>query len=160
MYENAEIEKCVECGDEMDILMHNYGTPEMPCCIHCYTLAQEEFNNNHIKSETMSKTVNKSVIILLITGFLFMAFKPVEINNDDLHLAKATEVRGKPVFVNCAPVHAYDIAFEIKIKVGGFSCPSVLDVANALVKSADKEGLPYDAIIMGSGKTDLAIKFK
>lgn len=103
--------------------------------------------------------IKTAIASILFMGYLLMAFKPVD-NVPDKHLAKATDVRGKPVFVNSTPVVPYDVAFEIKIKVGGFSCPSVLDIANALVKSADKEGLPYDAIIMGSGKTDLAIRFK
>lgn len=101
-------------------------------------------------------------ILIIGSAFLFMVgFKPGD--PPEKHLAKVTDVRGKPVFVNSTPVAPYDVAFEIKIKVtkaGGFACPSVLDMANALVKHADKEGLPYDAIIMGSGKIDLAIRFK
>lgn len=33
---------CVECLDEIDFMAHNYGTPEFPVCIHCYTLAQSK----------------------------------------------------------------------------------------------------------------------
>lgn len=32
---------CTECGKPMDDTEHNYGTPDILCCIHCYTLAQE-----------------------------------------------------------------------------------------------------------------------
>jgi len=31
---------CIECGMEMSFEMTNYGTPEYPCCIHCYNDAQ------------------------------------------------------------------------------------------------------------------------
>ena len=33
--------KCVECKKEMDDMEHNYGTPDMPCCIHCFAEADE-----------------------------------------------------------------------------------------------------------------------
>ncbi len=46
MYENIAIEKCTECHKEMDIRMHNYGTPEYPCCIHCYNLANGSFEDD------------------------------------------------------------------------------------------------------------------
>lgn len=105
----------------------------------------------------MKRYMTKFIIVLLASGYFFLAFKPLD---NEKTLAKVTEVKGKPVFVNCTPVAPYDVAFDIEIKVGGFSCPSVLDIANALVKHADKQGLPYDAIIMGSGKKDLAIRFK
>lgn len=32
---------CTECSDIIDPLQTNYGTPEYPCCIHCFNDAQE-----------------------------------------------------------------------------------------------------------------------
>ena len=32
--------ECVECNKEMDDMEHNYGTEDMPCCIHCFQDAQ------------------------------------------------------------------------------------------------------------------------
>jgi len=28
--------KCISCGRELDVMEHNYGTPEHPVCIQCY----------------------------------------------------------------------------------------------------------------------------
>ena len=35
-----DIDKCIECGKEMDETEHNYGTEDMLVCIHCYNDAQ------------------------------------------------------------------------------------------------------------------------
>jgi len=34
---------CIECKGVIPNDCTNYGTPEYPCCIHCYNLAQEEY---------------------------------------------------------------------------------------------------------------------
>ena len=50
---------CVECGEELPFDAHNYGTPEYPCCIHCYNLSlqahKEEFNEWVITGQARTK---------------------------------------------------------------------------------------------------------
>ena len=82
-------------------------------------------------------------------------------SSGDISLCKAQMVDGIYVFINSVPSQPYETAFQIETKVaGGFGCPSINDLAKAVVKSARKNGLPFDAVILGSGKIDLAIKFK
>jgi hypothetical protein len=81
----------------------------------------------------------------------------------DLSLGHVQKMSGKLVFLNCEPVNNYDIAFEIKvISLGSFKSPD--DIANSVVKNAlktsKKDNMEFDAVIVGSGRIDVAIKFK
>ncbi len=76
-------------------------------------------------------------------------------------LGQTQMIDGVYVFVNSIPNQPYETAFQFKtIVVTAFSCPSIDDIVKDAVKSARKNGLPFDAVIIGSGKIDLAIKFK
>jgi len=39
-YQSEIINVCIECGKEMDLMEHNYGTDEILVCTHCYNDAQ------------------------------------------------------------------------------------------------------------------------
>lgn len=41
---------CMECKQEIPDDSHNYGTPEYPCCIHCYDLARREQMKDYVIS--------------------------------------------------------------------------------------------------------------
>ncbi len=102
------------------------------------------------------------IIILGIVLLSSYAFKTANTNETDQKgLGKVMVIDGKYVFTNCEPVAQYETAFEFTTKVGSFGgCPSVKDYAEACVKSAMKKGFPFDAVILGNTKYDLAIKFK
>lgn len=79
----------------------------------------------------------------------------------DLSRANVIVVDGKYVFMKCTPSTPYESSFTYTTKVHSFGgCPSLMDMAEAGVKSAKEKGLPFDAVILGDTKTDLAIRFK
>jgi hypothetical protein len=107
-----------------------------------------------IELEKGDKVVKQEVVKEVIT-------KNESSSSSDISMCKAQMVDGIYVFINSVPSQPYETAFQIETKVaGGFGCPSINDLAKAVVKSARKNGLPFDAVILGSGKIDLAIKFK
>ncbi len=106
-----------------------------------------------MKKQTITAYIVGSVLTL---AFAFTAKK----NEIDKSLAKVNQIDGKYVFINCTPAIPYETAFEYTTRLSKMGCPSILEMAEASVKSANKKGLPYDAIIVGDTKLDLAIKFK
>ncbi len=44
-------ETCAECGKEMDVSEHNYGTEDILVCTHCYHDAQETGENYDTRRE-------------------------------------------------------------------------------------------------------------
>lgn len=103
-------------------------------------------------------------LLAMICGMALMsmfAFSPSKsIDQSDKGLSHVTKIDGIYVFVQSQPAQAYETSFEYKTVLGGFGCPTITEMAEASVKSAKKKGLPFDAIILGDGKTDLAIRFK
>ena len=73
--------------------------------------------------------------------------------------ATVKQIDGKYVFINSTPSSGYSTAFEFETVVHGMGCPSIDEMATAAVKTANKRGFPYDAIILGNTKSDLAITF-
>lgn len=109
----------------------------------------------------MKKITFITGIILGITLTAFFSFKMYKPEEDKKGLAKVMVIEGKYVFTNCEPYAPYETAFQFETKVHGFGgCPSVKDAAEACVKSALKKGFPFDGVILGNTKYDLAIKFK
>lgn len=95
--------------------------------------------------------------ILLIVALFAFSFKLEK----DTSLARVHKTKGKLVFLDCEPVHEYDVVFEFKFKVytGSFEEYRTRGI-DAADKYAAKESLNYDAIIVGNTKKDIAIKFK
>lgn len=82
-------------------------------------------------------------------------------SNIDISLAKAITIDGKYVFFNCEPIAPYEIAFDFSTTIVKFAgCPNMLEITKACINSANKKEIPYDAIIIGSSKYDIAIRFK
>lgn len=119
----------------------------------------------------------KNVVFGVILGVILMGFmaltevnkEPIRnINNQlqtdkDLSLARVQKMSGKLVFLGCEPVNDYDVAFEIKgFTLGNFDTPN--EISNFVIKNAlkisAKEKKEFDGVIIGSGKVDIAIKFK
>ena len=50
-------EKCTECGCEMDGTDHNYGRDDALCCIHCWNLAQAEFEDEQRQEKVEAKII-------------------------------------------------------------------------------------------------------
>lgn len=81
----------------------------------------------------------------------------------DMSLARAQKMSGKYVFINSEPINEYDVAFEIKgFTLGNWDTPD--EMANYVVKNAlkisGKDHKDFDGVVIGSGKMDIAIKFK
>ena len=104
----------------------------------------------------------KSTLIAFLIGStlsLIFSFKN-STDTDQKGLGKVLIIDGKYVFMSSTPVQPYETAFEYSTVVHGMGCPSTSDMAKASVKSAMKKGFPFDAVIVGDTKYDLAIKFK
>ncbi len=97
---------------------------------------------------------------LLIWGFLIFSFNTEA--PKDYSLAKVSKVSGKYIFMESEPMQEYEIVYELKCFVGGFNSPNdIVEYVDKLAKKQEKNiGKEYDALIIGSGKYDLAIKFK
>ena len=81
--------------------------------------------------------------------------------SDDIGKAKVMVIDGKYIFTNSEPLAKYEIAFDFSTTVAKLSsCPTPKELAEACVRLANKKGIPYDAIIVGNGKFDIAIRFK
>lgn len=109
----------------------------------------------------------KNTFIAFLTGVLFtsiFAFTNSNNGNEkDLSLAKVNKMSGKYVFMECEPVNDYEIVYELTgFTLGNWDSPK--EIADFVFKLArkekEKQQKEYDAIIVGSNKTDLAIKFK
>jgi len=86
-------------------------------------------------------------------------------NNFDASLAKVNKVSGKYIFLNCEPVNEYEVVYEVKAVPLTTGQVSTLDkISNFVLKKAfkmkKKEGEDFDALIIGTSKFDLAIRFK
>lgn len=46
---------CVECGEVMNDMATNYGTPELPCCLWCYEEKQQQKKEVHPLFQTLLK---------------------------------------------------------------------------------------------------------
>ena len=108
----------------------------------------------------------KKIILGAIIGFMIaglFAFKNTKTPTDDNKgLGKVLVIDGKYVFTNADPVQAYETAFtyDVKPASGWTGCPTIEEMAKNSLTNAQKKGLPFDAVIVGSSKTNLAIKFK
>lgn len=106
----------------------------------------------------------KKIMLGTIIGFSvagLFAFKNTS-TEDNKGLGEVLVIDGKYVFTNADPVQAYETAFtyEVKPASGWVGCPTVEEIAKHSLDNAKKKGLPFDAVIVGSSKTNLAIKFK
>ena len=99
------------------------------------------------------------IIITLLMAFNYSQEK-------DNSLGRVQKMSGKYVFMYCEPTNDYDIAFEIKSPGVVWSPPSATPdgIANFVMKNAIKisknDNKDFDGVIIGSGKFDIAVKFK
>ena len=108
-----------------------------------------------MKTKTMIASFLLGIAVTVTVGF------KSKTTDEKRGLGKVMAIEGKDVFINCEPIAPYETSFQFQTKaVSGFGCPSVTDIAKAVVKGANKNNLPYDAVIVGSAKYDLAIKYK
>ena len=108
----------------------------------------------------MKKIKLLSAFVLGIALTMMFSFKSNNAGDEQKGLGKVMVIDGKYVFTNCEPVAPYETAFQFKTLVHGRGCPSVQELAEGVVESANKKGFPYDGVIVGNTKYDLAIKFK
>ena len=110
---------------------------------------------------------------LIVFGISSSKFSPKSVNpilelsilkdTTDVSLCKAVKMSGKYVFMNSEPVRPYEVVYKVKL---GFlaSGDNPTEIADLVIRKAmkmeRKEGKPFDAVIIGSTKYDLAIKFK
>lgn len=106
---------------------------------------------------------------IFLTSSLLLAVLIFAIGNEptkDLSLAKVNKKSGKYIFLNCEPVHEYEVVYNIEIKfvISSSQMDTTDEIADMVLKRAfkmqKKEGKEFDAIIVGTQKVDLAIKFK
>ncbi|MBW8050773.1 MAG: hypothetical protein FVQ77_10655 [Cytophagales bacterium] len=100
-------------------------------------------------------------LILLVGATFFLAFSSVQ-DSKDKSLARVQKMSGKYVFINAEPVQEYDVTFELKIVAMGFDSPDDMSskVMKKALKIAEKKNIDFDGVVLGSGKIDVAIKFK
>lgn len=95
-----------------------------------------------------------------ITLFLSFSYSNIQ-KEKDYSLARVTKVTGKFVFMRCEPINNYDVVFDVN-PWGSAKNPE--EIANLIVTDAlkvgKKKGLDFDAVVIGSTKKDIAIKFK
>lgn len=106
----------------------------------------------------MKKLLLIAIAVLFFTAFTFKG------DDDKRGLGRVQKITGKDVYIHCEPEHPYDVVFEVKVVPFGMTCPSIADMADMVVRKAlkisDKEDKPFDAVVIGSGKKDIAIKYK
>lgn len=103
----------------------------------------------------MKKLMLVAVVSILIIG---SAFKVIENNRGIGRVQKTT---GKDVYIFSEPIQPYDVVFEIKatvVKLVG--CPDIQEIVDAVVKKGLKDGKEFDGVVIGSGRRDIAIKYK
>ncbi|MCX6350521.1 MAG: hypothetical protein NTX03_01525 [Bacteroidetes bacterium] len=100
-----------------------------------------------------------TIVLVTLVTVVGLSFK-AGFDQKSKTLANVIEIDGKLVFMKSTQVQPYDVAFQFQTVVHGIGCPSCQDMAEACVKSAKKKGFPFDAVIVGDEKEDLAIKFK
>ena len=112
-----------------------------------------------------SKFYKAMVALMAVFSVLMLTAMISEIrqHDKDLSLARVQKMSGKYIFLSCEPLNDYDVAFEIKgFTLGNFDTPD--EIANFVVKNAlkisGKEHKDFDGVVVGSGKVDIAIKFK
>lgn len=105
-----------------------------------------------------NKSILSFVMGIIVTLLLSFNYSPSE---KDCSLARVSKASGKWVFIRCEPACDYDVAFEVSPR-GNENTPE--GIANLIVTDAlkvgKKKGLDFDAVVIGSGKKDIAIKFK
>jgi hypothetical protein len=124
-------------------------------------------NHKKMKILRLNLNLNKMKIPLAfalgISMTFFMAF--TQLQEHDKSLARVQKMSAKYVFINSEPIADYDVVFEIKSGVT-WSAPEATPngIANFVIKRAFKiseaEKKDFDGVIIGSGKIDVAIKFK
>jgi hypothetical protein len=106
-------------------------------------------------------------ITAFIGGLIFtflMAFTFTQ--EKDNALSRVQKMSGKHVFMYSEPINEYDVAFEVKSPGIAWSSPEATPdgIANFVIKKAMKiskeQNKEFDGVIIGSGKIDIAIKFK
>lgn len=101
-------------------------------------------------------------VLVIVIGMGFTVTQ----QEKDYSLARVQRTTGKYVFTYCEPVQPYDVAFIVEVKLvwSNSQINSVSKIQNLILDKAFKiskeTGKDFDAIIIGSGAKDLAIKFK
>lgn len=94
---------------------------------------------------------------------LMFAFSTKSSDAKDYSMGRVTRMSGKYIFINCEPVNDYEVVYEVKtVLLGGVtSTNAMVDAVMVNAKKMEKKDpKPYDALIIGSNKYDLAVKFK
>jgi hypothetical protein len=83
----------------------------------------------------------------------------------DNAIARVKKTDGKLVFIECEPINDYEIVGKYDVSGVGQqlligTCPTHNQKIDKLIKKSEKDKLDYDAIMYGSSKHDLAVKFK
>lgn len=107
----------------------------------------------------------KNTIIFSLGALVTMifAFSNQSPDDKDYSMGRVTRMSGKYIFINCEPSNDYEVVYEVKtVLLGGVtSINALVDAVLVNTKKMEKKDpKPYDALIIGSNKYDLAIKFK
>lgn len=108
--------------------------------------------------------LNLSMRLLFSSTFILFTILSFCQTNIDKSLARVQKVSGKYVFLNCEPLNEYEVIYEVKAVPLSTSSVSSTDkisnfVLNKALKMKKKQGKDFDALIIGTSKFDLAIKF-
>ena len=103
--------------------------------------------------------------LLLSTSLVLFSILSFCQTKIDKSLARVQKVSGKYVFLNCEPINEYEVVYEVKaVPLSANSVSSTYKISNFVLNKAfkmeKKQGKDFDAVIIGTSKYDLAIKFK
>lgn len=113
------------------------------------------------KTMKKNKTIMSFIAGIIITLLVSFTSTSKPVIEKDFSLARVSKVSGKWVFMRCEPIQDYDVVFDVA-PWGSGKTPE--DIANLIVTDAIKVGkkkkIEFDAVVIGSTKRDIAIKFK
>lgn len=83
----------------------------------------------------------------------------------DNAIARVKKTEGKLIFIECEPINDYEIVGKYDVSGVGQKlitgkCPTHNQKIDKLIKKSENDKLDYDAILYGSSKNDLSVKFK
>lgn len=131
-------------------------------CLSPEKICIETIKNANIEAANQSKIYDAIVCVNGSPRDLAITWKD---KTKDNAIARAKKQEGKIIFTECQPTTNYSVVGKYNVSGNGQrillgSCPSHQSCIDKLLKKANKDKLDYDAVMYGSTKYDLVIKFK
>jgi len=121
------------------------------------SLSPQEMFNESIKNANIESANHSKFYDAIIIGNsdrdMAISFKT---KGKDDSIAKVKKIEGILIFAECEPITLYEIVEKHNVSGMGSHEKKI----NKLIKRSESSKKPFDAIIYGSSKNDLSIKFK